>query len=212
MNNLENIKQYNTSRIDITRYMFSDDFTLGNYLNDEMVVVLISLGVPCGAIQAVYKGRDVSHREEHKMSDDELASIRQVYVPINTLDELVQHRETHFCSYTINPNYIEPKKVQSFIYRLELLTDKYMGMFNIDDINKHQVELFNNVPLTYTKLENMKDKYITPELEREFIEKHKQNGLTEERFYELLNADACKGIGNIYLNELDKIEDEEEFE
>lgn len=58
----------------------------------------------------------------------------------------------------------------------------------------------------------MKDKYITPELEREFIEKHKQNGLTEERFYELLNADACKGIGNIYLNELDKIENEEEFE
>lgn len=58
----------------------------------------------------------------------------------------------------------------------------------------------------------MKDKYITPELEREFIEKHKQNGLTEERFYKLLNADACKGIGNIYLNELDKIENEEEFE
>lgn len=212
MNNLENIKQYNTSRIDITRYMFSDDFTLGNYLNDEMVVVLISLGVPCGAIQAVYKGRDVSHREEHEMSDDELARIRQVYVPINTLDELARHRATHFCSYTINPNYIEPKKVQRFIYRLELLTDKYMGMFNIDDINKHQIELLNNVPLTYTKLENMKNKYITPELEREFIEKHKQNGLTEERFYELLNADACKGIGNIYLDELDKMENEEEFE
>lgn len=192
--------------------MFSDDFTLSNYLNEEKVVILMSLGVPCGAIQAVYNGRKLSHSEEHELSDKQLSKIRQVYVPINSINELVKHRETHFCSYTINPNYIEPKKVQSFIYRFELLTDKSMGMFDIDSSNNHQIEMLNFIPLTYEKLEEMKNKYITPEIEKKFIEEYKSRGLTEERFYELLNANSCKAIEDIYLDELEKIEEDEEFE
>ncbi len=192
--------------------MFSDDFTLSNYLNEEKVVILMSLGVPCGAIQAVYNGRELSHSEEHELSDKQLSKIRQVYVPINSINELVKHRETHFCSYTINPNYIEPKKVQSFIYRFELLTDKSMGMFDIDSSNNHQIEMLNFIPLTYEKLEEMKNKYITPEIEKKFIEEHKSRGVTEERFYELLNANSCKDIEELYLDELEKIEEDEEFE
>ena len=52
--------------------LFSDDVTMRNYLNDKEVVALISLGVPCGAIQAVYNGKDLSHGEEHRLSDKQL--------------------------------------------------------------------------------------------------------------------------------------------
>lgn len=192
--------------------MFSNDFTISNYLNDDTVVALISLGVPCGAIQATYKGIDLTHRQEHELSDEELSEVRQVYVPINTISQLVKYRATHFCSYTINPNYVEPKKMQSFMYRFNLLTDLKMGMFTIDELNQHQIELLNDIPLTYEKLEHMKNKYITPDKEREFIEKNKEDGLTANRFYELLNEDANKGVNNIYLDEINKREKEDEME
>ena len=98
----KNIERYNTSRIDITRMLFSDDVTMRNYLNDKEVVALISLGVPCGAIQAVYNGKDLSHGEEHRLSDKQLAKVRHVYVPINSLKELAEHRAMRLSSYTIN--------------------------------------------------------------------------------------------------------------
>lgn len=209
---INNIEKYNTSRIDITRVMFSDDFTLSNYLNDRKVVELMSVGVPCGAIQTVYKGKELSHSEEHRLNDKQLEQVRQVYVPINTLEGLAEHRATHFCSYMINPNYIEPKKVQSFIYRFDLLIDVGMRMFDLDEINKHQIELINNAPLTYEKLEIMKNKYITQELELKFM---KDNKVSKDRFYELLNQNGCKGLDNILLKEFDKkntASDEDEFE
>ena len=45
----------NNSRIDITDYMYNGDFNISNYLNDDKVVALMSVGVPCGAIQAVLR-------------------------------------------------------------------------------------------------------------------------------------------------------------
>lgn len=74
--------------------------------------------------------------------------------------------------------------------------------------------MLNNIPLTYEKLEKMKNKYITPEKEKQYIEDNKSKGLTSERFYELLNEDACKGVGNMFLDLLDEREAEidEEFE
>ena len=98
------------------------------------------------------------------------------------------------------------------LYRFKLLTDKSMGMFDVDSSNNHQIEMLNLIPLTYEKLEEMKNKYITPEIEKKFIEEYKSRGLTEERFYELLNANSCKAIEDIYLDELEKIEEDEEFE
>lgn len=194
--------------------LFSDDVTMRNYLNDKEVVALISLGVPCGAIQAVYNGKDLSHGEEHRLSDKQLAKVRHVYVPINSLKELAEHRAMRLSSYTINPTYMPPRKVQSFMYRFELLTDIKMNMFDINDVNNHQIEMLNNIPLTYEKLEKMKNKYITPEIEKQYIENNKNKGLTSERFYELLNEDACKGVGNMFLDLLDErdAEMEEEFE
>lgn len=111
--------------------LFSDDATMRNYLNDKEVVALISLGVLCGAIQAVYNGKDLSHGEEHRLSDKQLAKVRHVYVPINSLKEFAEHRAMRLSSYTINPTYMPPRKVQSFMYRFELLTDIKMKMLII---------------------------------------------------------------------------------
>lgn len=194
--------------------LFSEDVTMRNYLNDKEVVALISLGVPCGAIQAVYNGKDLSHGEEHRLSDKQLTKIRHVYVPINSLKELTEHRAMRLSSYTINPTYMPPRKVQSFMYRFELLTDIKMNMFDINDINKHQIEMLNNIPMTYEKLEKMKNKYITLEKEKQYIEDNKNNGLTSERFYELLNEDSRKSVGNMFLDLIDErdAEIDKEFE
>ncbi len=207
---VENIKKYNTARIDITKYMYSDDFTLSNYLNDKKVVALISLGVPCGAIQPTYKGKDLLHREEHLLSDEQLEQVKQEYVPINTLEELAEHKATHFCSYTINPNYIEPKKVQTFMYRFELLTDQNMTMFNLEEVNKHQIELLNDIPLTYEKLEKMRHKYITPDKEKEYIEKNRPRGIIVEGFYAWLDGNKTNSNETDKENKSD--EETEEFE
>lgn len=45
----------NNSRIDITDYIYNGDFCLSNHLNDDKVVALMSIGVPCGAIQSVLR-------------------------------------------------------------------------------------------------------------------------------------------------------------
>lgn len=158
-----------------------------------------------------YGDEDLTHSREHELSDSELEKVRQVYVPINSIEELVKHRATHFCSYTINPNYIEPKKMQCFMYRFNLLTDVGMRMFEIDDINKHQIELIKESPIDFNKLEEFKNKYITIEVQKKFLETHKER-LSSDRFYELLNEDGRKEIEDTNEEQISYNEDEEEFE
>lgn len=209
MNNVESIKKYNIGRIDITKLINSKEFSLSNYLSDEKVVELIKVGVPCGAIQATYKGKDLSHREEHLLSDEELSKVKVEYVPINTFYDFIVGRMTYDSSfYTINPNYIEPKKVPTFMYRFNLLTNKEMGMFEIADIKKHKKKMQKNIPLTYEKLEKMRNKYITPEKEELYIEKNRANGINEKGFYAWLNGEEL----NDNKQKQNEKETEDEFE
>lgn len=158
-----------------------------------------------------YGNEDLTHAREHELSDSQLEKVRQVYVPINSIEELVKHRATHFCSYTINPNYIEPKKVQCFMYRFNLLTDVGMRMFDIDEINKHQIELIKASPIDFNKLEEFKNKYITKEVQKKYLETYKER-LSSDRFYELLNEDGRKEVEDTSEEQISSYEDEEEFE
>lgn len=209
MKNLENIKKYNKKRIDITNIIYSDSFRIRNYLNDREVLTFISLGVPCGAIQSIYNGKDISHREKHELSDSQMSKVRQVYVPINTIQELIEHQATHFCSYTIHPDFIEPSKMQTFMYRFDLLSDSRMDMFNINETNNHQIEMLNDIPLTYDKLEKMRNKYITPIKEKEYIEKNREKGLIEKGFYIWLDGDESS---NFQEQNKEEENETEEFE
>ena len=158
-----------------------------------------------------YGKEDLTHAREHELSDEQLSKVRQVYVPINSIGELIKHRATHFCSYTVNPNYIEPKKMQSFMYRFDLLTDKGMKMFSIDEINKHQIELIKASPIDFNKLEEFKNRYITKDVQKNYLENNKDR-LSVDRFYELLNEDGHKEIEDIQEEGTSSYEDEEEFE
>ncbi len=192
-----NTYEYNKENIDITDVMFSDKFTISNYLHEKEASILIQLGVPCGAMQRFYNGKELSSRKEHSLSDDELGKVRQMYVPINSIEELAEHRATHFCSYTVNPNYVKPEQMQNFMYRFNLLTDKNMQMFNEDEINRNQEEIFASRPITYETVSNMKEKYITKEREEEFLERVGTKRLSRERFYELLNEEPGSTKENI---------------
>lgn len=52
---MTNFDKINNSRIDITDYIYNGDFHISNHLNDDKVVALMSVGVPCGAIQSVLR-------------------------------------------------------------------------------------------------------------------------------------------------------------
>lgn len=192
----------NKNKIDITNLIEDRNFTLSNYLNERQVFEFIILGVPCGAIQSFYNNKELTYIEEYRLSDKQLEKVRLIYIPINSVEELKEYESKHFCSYTINPKYITIQEMESFIYRFDLLTKVEMGMFNIDEINKHQTELLNDIPLTYKKLEVMKNKYITVEKEREYIDNNKKEGITEKRFYKLLNGKKYNKIQRNFESEL----------
>ena len=86
----------NKNKIDITKLVLSKNFFLSNYLNERLAFEFIILGIPCGAIQAFYNNKELTHRQEHNLSDKQLEKVRQVYVPINSIEELNKYHATHF--------------------------------------------------------------------------------------------------------------------
>lgn len=179
----DTINQYNNKKIDITNLRYG----IGATLNDRHVVTNLYLGVPCGCrLQEDKNEKIVGKYDMYKMSDEELNKIKDVYLPINSLEDLAESRYKYFCHYIINPNYMSPEQAEIFQYILSVLTDSCFQI-PLEERNKIETELLENAPITFEKILEFRDKYITENVKEKIINYSKR--LTYEQLNSFLGYD-----------------------
>ncbi len=180
--------------------------TLSNCFQDKKAVTLLAMGVPIGAYEVHdTQGNNITHYKEFE------GEAHAVFKPIHDMEDLIEYDVNNHTHYLINPQFMSDKQAGEYMYALEMMTEFNALPTETEDKIQRYLVSAENKPITYEKMIDLRDQYITEDVIKEFCHK---NNIKQERVLELLGLDPTKHQNpevdkNQQTTQLDSLSDEE---